>query len=417
MSAQEQTISADAAVAACPMRAGRDDRKSAKSIEKNLKPFPGSKISKSFNLSRDILRSPHMRQAGSLADEMNFDNPDHISFFFLDGELHRRRRATVAGYFTPKAIVTRYHPIMQRTMDELIAELQSKGSAKLDEMSFRLAAYVTMDILGLSQSSGKKNMEIAKRIRTILNSPRSFDRSLYQRVVNKILLGWLHSAIFSLRTLRFYHKDITPAAEARRKDPQDDVITYMVKEGYSMKAMLIETLTYGGAGVSTTREFMVMAAWHLFDNPELKEKFLNADEEGQFAILEEILRLDPIAGYLYRRSTEDIPEIAGEPVKDGDLFAIDIRASNTDEKFVGECPYQIDPDRAKRVKIKGTYLSFGDGPHRCPGAQVALHESRIFLDRLLRVPGIRLVSEPHISWNMSSQGYELRGAVVTCDRA
>jgi cytochrome P450 len=61
-------------------------------------------------------------------------------------------------------------------------------------------------------------------------------------------------------------------------------------------------------------------------------------------------------------------------------------------------------------------MSFGDGPHRCPGSQVALHESRIFLDRLFRLPGIKLASEPAIHWNAGVQSYELRGAVVTCDR-
>jgi len=98
------------------------------------------------------------------------------------------------------------------------------------------------------------------------------------------------------------------------------------------------------------------------------------------------------------------------------LLGVRIGGVNTDESVVGECPFQIDPDRAKRKKVAGSWLSFGDGPHRCPGSQVALHESRIFLDRLLRVPGFRLAKPPTIGWSMSTQGYELREAVVTCDR-
>jgi cytochrome P450 len=101
----------------------------------------------------------------------------------------------------------------------------------------------------------------------------------------------------------------------------------------------------------------------------------------------------------------------------GEVLAISIRAANADETITGACPYELDPDRAKRMKVVGPYMSFGDGPHRCPGAQVALHETRVFLDRLFRLPGIRLVTEPQISWNAFIQGYELRGAVVTCDPA
>jgi cytochrome P450 len=62
-------------------------------------------------------------------------------------------------------------------------------------------------------------------------------------------------------------------------------------------------------------------------------------------------------------------------------------------------------------------MSFGDGPHRCPGSQVALHESRVFLDRLLRVPGIRMQKTPDMVLSVQTQGYELRGCIVACDKA
>src|SRR5690606_18559513 len=97
--------------------------------------------------------------------------------------------------------------------------------------------------------------------------------------------------------------------------------------------------------------------------------------------------------------------------KDGPLYAIDVRSANTDESVTGPCPHMLDPDRPRAA---GSCLSFGDGPHRCPGAQVALHESRIFLDKLLRVPGISLATPPEIHWRPDLMSYELRGAVVTC---
>jgi cytochrome P450 len=59
-------------------------------------------------------------------------------------------------------------------------------------------------------------------------------------------------------------------------------------------------------------------------------------------------------------------------------------------------------------------MSFGDGHHRCPGAQVALHETRFFLDALLKVPGIHLANPPEVLWNSTIGSYELRGAIVAC---
>ena len=43
----------------------------------------------------------------------------------------------------------------------------------------------------------------------------------------------------------------------------------------------------------------------------------------------------------------------------------------------------IDPERSKRQKMPSNWMSFADGPHRCPGAQVAMHETRVFIERVL----------------------------------
>jgi len=47
---------------------------------------------------------------------------------------------------------------------------------------------------------------------------------------------------------------------------------------------------------------------------------------------------------------------------------------------------------------------------------VALHETRIFLQKLFELPGIALVREPDMSWNAQLKSYELRGAVIRWDR-
>jgi cytochrome P450 len=101
----------------------------------------------------------------------------------------------------------------------------------------------------------------------------------------------------------------------------------------------------------------------------------------------------------------------------GEKYGIDIRAINVDEELVGECPFAVDPDRAARVKDSGRYFSFSDGPHSCPGWQVALHETRIFLERLFRVPGINLDRAPDISWNSHLRSYELRNADISCEKS
>lgn len=400
-------MNAETAISRCPAHEGRDDRKSAAIALPNTHPEEGARVAPTFAFAREVLRSPAMRQHGAGAASVKLDNPDHASVFFLDGDVHRKRRSAIAGFFAPKTIVTRHQPIMHRTMDRELARLMAEGQRPLDEMSFQMAVDVAAEIIGLTESPDQPGLP--GRLKRMLGLSMARRGGPLKRLWAKVL--------GAKRAMDLIRLDLRPAVKARKAAPKEDVISYMIKEGYSEKSMLIECMTYGTAGMMTTREFIVMAAWHLFTNDPLRERFLSGGEDDQFAILEEILRLEPVAALLHRRAAEGIPQSADGPIKKGEVIAIDIRRANTDEAITGPCPYALDPDRARRMKVVGSYLSFGDGPHRCPGSQVALHETRIFLDRLLRVPGIRLAREPDITWFDMLGSYELRGAIVAVDRA
>lgn len=384
--------------------AERDERKSAALAERHVTAEPGARLVSGFDLGREILRNPLMKQAGAGADRVVVDNPEHVSVFFLDGDLHRRRRAAIARFFTPRAIATRYRAVMEASTDSLLAQLRRTGRAVLDQSSFQLACDVAAEIVGLTDSD---RLAMARRIRRSLDQAVMRRRGGLARLIGALMTRY--------RALDFFVRDVRPAIAARRRAPRQDVISHLVEEGYSDKAILIECMTYASAGMVTTREFIVMAAWHLFEKDALRARFLSGGEQEQIAILEEILRLEPVAAMLHRRASGPA-ETAGGGIAPGALLAIDIRGANVDERATGPNPHMIDPDRAERMRMAGALLSFGDGSHRCPGSQVALHETRIFLDRLLRLPGIRLVREPRLGWCAAVQGYELRGAIVTCDR-
>jgi len=397
----------DGNTAGCPVHQGRDDRKSAKVAEASLGVDSATRVIGSFAAARDFLRSPKVRQAGATSGQVDLSKPDEISFFFLDGELHRKRRAAVAGLFAPKTIVTRHHQVMNRAIGEITADLQKRGSAPLDELSWQMAVDVAADIVGLTNSDS--NVNLATRVRAVL------DASITRRkgVLSKLVLG----VKMLLAVNSFYKRDMVPAIAARKIQPKDDVLSHLVKENFSKRGMIMECLSYAGAGMMTTREFIVMCAWHMFENQALRERFLSGDDNDQFAILEEILRLEPVAALIQRRVAEPFEGANGASLQEGEVVSVSIREANIDEAITGPCPFELDPDRAKRMKVVGPFMSFGDGPHRCPGAQVAMHETRIFLDRLFRLPGIRLVSVPQVSWNPNINGYELRGAIVACDPA
>lgn len=366
-----------------------DERKSAALVAAHLT-FPTDvRRVDCFADARAILRDPASRQGGAGAEHVDVGNPEHVPVFYLDGESHRKRRAAIMNLFTPKAITTRHAKVMEDMTDQLLTRFRAKGEGQLDQISFELAVAVAAEIVGLTQNPPHR---MAPRIDRLLRSTLS-GQGLWAKLASLV------------HGFRFYVADVRPAVAARRKQRRDDIISQTLDKGYSDRAIMIECMTYATAGMVTTREFITMVAWHLFDRPDLRQHFLDSDEAGQFALLEEILRLEPIAALIQRR------------VGDGEtMAAIDIRAANADPAIVGGCPHRIDPGRARRQGQNGGYMSFGDGPHTCPGRQVALHETRIFLNRLFRVPGLRLLRTPDLGWNPMLMGYELRNARIGCDR-
>jgi cytochrome P450 len=390
----------------CPVHVGRDDRRSAALAQSHAKPLAGAQPVTEFDVARDLMRSPAVVQGMDAGQYFLDKDPNRVPVIFLDGEIHKKRRSQLARYFTPKAIRERHTGVMQRTTDEVMDQLRRTGRGLLDVMSLRLASDVAAEIVGLTSSN---QQAMANRLR------KKFKAS------SKAKQGGLRGRIARYediaRTLYFFRRDVVPAIRERHRHDRDDVISFLVREGYSDQEILVECMTYATAGMLTTREFIVMVAWHLFDDAELRRQFLDGGEDVQFAILDEILRIDPVAAYVYRKATEDMTTADGREIKAGELLMIDIRNVNVDENAVGECPLAIDPERPKRQRMPSNWMSFADGPHRCPGAQVALHETRIFIDALFRIPGVRLARPPKMSWLEEINGYELHGAIVECDRA
>jgi cytochrome P450 len=297
---------------------------------------------------------------------------------------------------------------MRKTADMLIGELERSKRMRIDETSWQMAVTLVGELIGITRGKSRKQM---------IASAKRIERFLY-RTGHAGKTGWrlkIAKARGALYVMDFLFRDIRPTVKARRKAPQDDVLSKMVAQGYSEKAILIDAMTLCGAGMQTTREFISLVAWHLLTYPELKAAFLDGDYDAKMAILEEILRLEPIVSTLYRKAPDDLaPEKAGEYTP-GQSYGVSLRHANVDEAAVGPCPFALDPERKTKQAEQGAFLSFGNGMHRCPGSPLAMNETLFFLDRLLRVPGVRLVSEPKVKWVPHLATFEIKDVAVVCD--
>lgn len=148
---------------------------------------------------------------------------------------------------------------------------------------------------------------------------------------------------------------------------------------------------------------------------------MKSTEEDRHALLQEILRLEPVVGHLYRRATADIllePDgVDPVAIPSGSLINLHIYAANADETVTSECPMMLQPGRELQApRVGPAVASFGDGSHRCPGAYVAIQESDVFLRRLLALEDLRIERKPSVSWSDLVSGYEVRGFTVAIGR-
>ncbi len=381
-------------------------RKDAPAFERRR---DGSVVLRSVALARAVLRAGEdVRQAGFNAESM-LDAPDRLRrpILFQEGREHREQRARVAPFFTPVAAEERYRSGIEELADELVAELQARGSADLSVLTFRLAVRVAAQVVGLTDSLDPRMDRRLEAFFSLPSRPFSWRPSA--------LLAYLRART---RMLRFYLRDVRPAIDARRRAPQDDVISQLLAQERNGADILIEAVTFGAAGMATTREFIAMAAWHLLDDPHLRAVYQAGDETERRQLLAEILRLEPVVGHLFRRVLEPLElEVDGriERLEPGTRVDLDLRAANVDEAVVGDAP--MCPVAGRELRARGVQpyvLSFGDGHHRCPGSYLALEEADAFLQRLFRLPGLRLERAPTLAFSELVQGYELRGMWVAC---
>ncbi len=354
---------------------------------------------------RQILRERDATaQAGFNSEAIPEGTMANEPILFMDGEPHRQQRSKIARYFAPKTVADRYRGLMESRADALVAEMVAAGEARLDEVSLRYSTEVAAKVIGLTNSNLTR---MAHRLERLFDQPSYDPATAGKEGRVKATVRQLRG---SLPMAWFYAWDVRPAIRERRKAPQEDVISHLLKEGYGIPAILIECVTYGAAGMATTREFISMAALHLLRDDALRARFVVAGEAERYAILHEILRLEPIVGHLYRRAQRGFTFTDGEEthvVADGELLDLFVRQANADPATVGEAPLDLCPARPLPRGIGPEVMSFGDGAHKCPGNALAIQESDILLTRLFAHP-VRLVREPRLGWDDIISGYALR---------
>ncbi|MEU4051108.1 cytochrome P450 [Streptomyces olivaceus] len=289
---------------------------------------------------------------------------------FLDPPDHTRLRRSVAAAFTARG-VERVREQSREMLDELVDTLLAAGPpADLTEAvlsPFPIA--VICELMGVPAS----------------------DRQA-MHTWTQLILSSSHGAEVSERAKQQMSTYFSDLVGLRADSTGEDVTSLLgaaVGRGDITMAEavgLAVLLQIGGEAVTNNSGQM----FHLLlSRPELAER-LRSEPEIRSRAIDELLRWIPHrnAVGLSRIALEDVG-IRGVRVRAGDAVYVSYLAANRDPEVFP------DPDTVDFDRSPNPHVSFGFGPHYCPGGMLARLESELLVDAVLdRVPGLKLAVAP-----------------------
>ncbi len=354
-----------------------------------------------YSEARELLKE-ELIQDGFGAETLHKVGFDGV--LYLRGEQHRQVRAAIAKYFSPTTVQNTHRTIIEKTADALMETLQTRKRINLKILSRDMATIIATAVIGLRPTQG-----LIRRLDAMLHAPKPSPNPLIAR------LQYYGS---QYHRFAFFFADVLPAIRRRRKHPENDVISYMLSKNKNPLEILVECIIYGAAGMATTQEFICIVLLHCLRDPKLRAIMTSDDIAARYDALNEILRLEPVIANIYRKAHEQVTlnsEGRHFTIPPGERIAFHIYDVNVDEKAAGEQPTCLDPQRQVEKGVYRSMLGFGSGPHRCAGEHLALAETDIFIQKLLKLPGLRIEHGPDIIRNDTVEGYEVNNLIVAVD--
>ncbi|TDV56005.1 cytochrome P450 [Actinophytocola oryzae] len=289
----------------------------------------------------------------------------------LDPPVHTQWRRLLGREFSPSAVAAR-EPEVRQAAVELIDELAATGGADvLDGFARRFPTRIFMRLMGLPEEDLDTFLDWVHHI-LHLSFEEDPDRSRQLAAITAV------SAYFAEQIA------------SRRQTPRDDLLshamTWTIDGGpVSDEDLHAFCILMFMAGLDTVPISVGWALHHYATHPGQRAEII-ADPSLIPTAVEEILRV-----YAFvvpaRKATRDV-EIAGCPVRAGDMVMLPLAVSNRDPDRY-ENPLDVDPRRRTT-----NHIAFGSGPHRCLGSHLARLELNVALEEWhRRIPDYRVAPD------------------------
>jgi cytochrome P450 len=278
---------------------------------------------------------------------------------YRDDAYHDRLKALFLKAMAPRAIEL-MRPKIRRRVAQVLDGLRGRDrfDAYLD-FAARIPVLVMIDLLGLPDADEHLIRTWSDRCSNFLFQPVDPDREAMAAEQKAILDA--QEAYFGA------------FVRERRARPGADMISAMVQaevngERLTDLEVLANCNMMATAGNGTSRSAISLSLMHLKRFPAELDK-LKADPGLIDLAVEEFLRFDAPTQRGIRTAREDF-EIAGRPIRKGQLLHVMIGAANRDpEQFA-------DPDRLDVAREPNRHVTLGHGVHYCLGAALARMELR-----------------------------------------
>ncbi|MEU4243563.1 cytochrome P450 [Actinoplanes sp. NPDC026619] len=329
-----------------------------------------------YALGRLVLADARFSRAEAVrpgAPRLNDAQPVPDSMMSMDGSEHARLRRIVAGTFTTGRVAA-MAPFIERVADRRLDAVAAAGPGAdlMETLAVPLPLEVICSLLGVPPTDGdlfRTWVEVLFDISA--SSPRQ-------------------KARHRLELTRYMAKLI----ERKRSEPGEDLITALIERHGRAELSMPELVTMGlsllMAGYETTVGQIGLSVLLLLGEPALRDDL----RAGPAAAVEELLRRTPSTPLSFPRVAREAVVLGDVTVQPGEGVLVSLLDANQDPAVTQGRP--------------GAHLTFGHGPHRCPGAPLARLQVQIAVERLLsRFPQLRLAAgEQPVIWK---EGLATRG--------
>ncbi|CAM5316867.1 Cytochrome P450 OS=Streptomyces rochei OX=1928 GN=G3I25_31620 PE=3 SV=1 [Streptomyces rochei] len=307
------------------------------------------------------------------------------SMLTVDGAEHRRLRTLVAQALTVRRVEHMRGRITELT-DRLLDELPTDGGVFDLKAAFAypLPMYVVADLMGIEEARLPRLKVLFEKFFSTQTPPEEVVATLTE------LAGIMADTV-----------------AAKRAAPGDDLTSALILASENGDHLtdeeIVSTLQLMvAAGHETTISLIVNAVVNLSTHPEQRALVLSGRAEWS-AVIEETLRWStPTSHVLIRFATEDVP-VGDRVIPAGDALIVSYGALGRDERAHGPTAGAFDITRDSPSR----HISFGHGPHVCPGAALSRLEAGVALPALyarfprldLAVPASELRNKPVVTQN------------------